>query len=57
LRKYWRGFSEFVAIVVAGRPKKQMPPWGSVLKGEEIMQIGAYLEALAVEGANWKDIK
>jgi mono/diheme cytochrome c family protein len=57
LRKYWRGFSEFVAIVVAGRPKQQMPPWGSVLKGEEIMQIGAYLETLAVEGANWKDTK
>jgi mono/diheme cytochrome c family protein len=57
LRKYWRGFSEFVTIVVAGRPKQQMPPWGSVLKGEEIMQIGAYLETLAVEGANWKDTK
>ncbi|MEE9148664.1 MAG: cytochrome c [Candidatus Tectomicrobia bacterium] len=55
LRKFWRGFSEFVAIVVAGRPKKQMPPWGGVLQGEEIMQIGAYLETLAIAGANWKD--
>lgn len=57
LRKYWQGFSEFIAIVVAGRPQQQMPPWGSVLKGEEIMQIGAYLETLAVEGANWQDAK
>ena len=55
LRKYQLGLSQFVAIVVAGRPKKQMPPWGGVLNGEEIMQIGAYLETLAVEGANWKD--
>ncbi len=53
LRKFWRGYSEFIAIVVAGRPKKQMPPWAEVLNGEQISHIGAYLETLAIEGANW----
>ena len=55
LRKFWRGYSEFIAIVVAGRPKKKMMAFGPYLSGEEISQIGAYLETLALEGANWKD--
>ena len=42
-------------VVVAGRPDRQMPPWDGVLDGEQISQIGAYLETLAVEGANWED--
>ena len=41
--------------MVAGRPDKMMPPWDGVLDGEQISQIGAYLETLAVPGANWKD--
>ena len=55
LRKFSKGFSEFAGIVVEGRADRMMPPWGDVLDGEQIMQIGAYLETLAIEGANWKD--
>lgn len=54
LRKFWRGYPEFVVIVLNGRPKKKMPPWGGVLDEDEIAQIAAYLETLAIEGANWK---
>jgi quinohemoprotein ethanol dehydrogenase len=55
LTKFKKGYTEFATIVVAGRPDKQMPPWDGVLDGEQISQIGAYLETLAVEGANWED--
>jgi mono/diheme cytochrome c family protein len=55
LRKFWRGYNEFVMIVVEGRPKKRMPPWGEVLDAEQIAQVGAYLETLALPGANWGD--
>jgi mono/diheme cytochrome c family protein len=54
LRKFWQGYSKFVLIVVQGVKGKQMPPWGEVLSGNQISQIGAYLETLAVEGANWQ---
>lgn len=53
LRKFSKGFYEFAGIVVAGVPEKQMPPWGDYLDGEQISEIGAYLETLAIEGANW----
>jgi mono/diheme cytochrome c family protein len=55
LTKFSKGYTEFATIVVAGRPDKQMPPWDGVLDGEQISQIGAYLETLSVEGANWED--
>jgi len=55
LRKYWRGYTEFVNVVAAGRPEKRMPPWGSVLTADQINQIGAYLETLALPGAKWTD--
>ena len=54
LRKFWQGYSKFVLIVVQGVKGKQMPPWGEVLSGNQISQIGAYLETLAMEGANWQ---
>jgi mono/diheme cytochrome c family protein len=54
LRAYWRGFGEFVTIVKNGRPDRQMPPWKEVLDDAKIAQLGAYLETLAIEGANWK---
>ena len=57
LRKFWRGYPEFVVIVLNGRPKKKMPPWGGVLDEDEIAQIAAYLETLAIEGANWKRMR
>jgi quinohemoprotein ethanol dehydrogenase len=55
LTKFKKGYTEFAMIVVAGRTDRQMPPWDGVLDGEQISQIGAYLETLAVPGANWKD--
>ena len=55
LTKFSKGYTEFTIAVVAGRPDRQMPPWDGVLDGEQISQIGAYLETLAVEGANWED--
>jgi mono/diheme cytochrome c family protein len=54
LRVFWRGYDEFVTITKEGRPDKQMPPWEGVLNEDQIAQIGAYLETLAMEGANWQ---
>lgn len=54
LRKFWQGYSKFVLITVQGVKGKQMPPWGDVLSGNQISHIGAYLETLAMDGANWK---
>jgi mono/diheme cytochrome c family protein len=61
LRKFNKGFREFVNTVkngrqVAGRAQV-MPAWGTVLKEEDIFKVGAYLETLAIEGANWKEAK
>jgi mono/diheme cytochrome c family protein len=59
LRKFNRGFREFVNIVKNGRQvqgrAQGMPAWGAVLKDDDIFKIGAYLETLAIEGANWKE--
>jgi len=55
LRRFSLGYSMFFATVVAGRPQKKMPPWGEYLSPEDIQRIGAYLETLAIVGANWKD--
>ncbi len=54
LRKFWRGYREFVTIVTKGRPERQMPPWKEVLDEPKISQVGAYLETLAIEDANWR---
>src|SRR5215475_3931847 len=54
LRVFWRGYREFVTIVKDGRTGRQMPPWKEVLDDSKIAQIGAYLETLAQDGANWK---
>lgn len=53
LRKFWRGYPEFVRIVLEGRVKKRMPPWGGVIDEDEIARIGAYLETLALPEARW----
>jgi mono/diheme cytochrome c family protein len=55
LRQFSLGYSMFFATVVAGRPQKKMPPFGEYLSPEDMQRIGAYLETLAVAGANWKD--
>ena len=31
-----------------------MPPWKDLMDDDKIAKLGAYLETLAVEGANWK---
>lgn len=54
LTKFWRGYPEFVKIVTNGRLKKRMPAWNEVLDEDAISKVGAYLETLAKEGANWK---
>jgi mono/diheme cytochrome c family protein len=58
LRKFNKGFRGFVEVVRKGREVpgriQSMPAWGAVLKEEQIYQIGAYLETLAIDGANWK---
>lgn len=53
LRRFNKGFYQFVGIVVEGIVDKQMPPWGEYLDGDQIAEIGAYLETLAIEGAKW----
>jgi mono/diheme cytochrome c family protein len=55
LRKFSLGYTEFARVVVEGRVERRMPPWDGVLDGEQVSQIGAYLETLAIKGANWKD--
>jgi mono/diheme cytochrome c family protein len=54
LTHFWRGYKEFVVIVKNGRPDKMMPPWKDVLDEDNINKVGAFLETLAEEGANWK---
>jgi mono/diheme cytochrome c family protein len=54
LTRFWRGYKEFVVIVQNGRTDKMMPPWKNVLDEDNISKLGAFLETLAVDGANWK---
>ena len=58
LRKFKKGFQKFVQITLDGRKIEgriqYMPAWRGVLSQKDIYEIGAYLETLAVEGANWK---
>lgn len=54
LRQYFKGYEEFVHVVATGRVKRRMPPFGEWLDLDQINQIGAFLETLAIKGANWK---
>ena len=58
LRKFNKGFELFVQTVKKGREVpgrvQSMPAWGGVLDDKTIYEIGAYLETLAMDGANWK---
>ena len=51
---FWRSYCDFMVISLNGRTDKNMPPWGGVLDEEELSSIGAYVETLAKESANWK---
>ena len=59
LRKLQLGFRGFVEVVKQGRQvqgrTQGMPAWNGVIDDKTIYEIGAYLETLAVEGANWKE--
>jgi len=61
LRVFNRGFRAYVETVKKGRNTTgtsfSMPAWGGVLDDLTIYQIGAYLETLAIDGANWKEGK
>jgi mono/diheme cytochrome c family protein len=58
LRKLQLGFRGFVEVVKQGRQVQGriqgMPAWGGVIDDKTIYEIGAYLETLAIEGADWK---
>jgi len=58
LRKFNKGFRRYIETVrngrqIAGR-SQNMPAWKGVLDDKQIMEIGAYLETLAMEGADWQ---
>src|SRR5262249_23730647 len=58
LRVFNKGFRKFVQTVKEGKNTGRtmtMPAWGGVLSDEQIYQIGAYLETVALPGANWKE--
>jgi len=58
LRKLKIGFKGFVQTVTNGRQvpgRAQFMPSFSFLERKTIYEIGAYLETLAIEGANWKE--
>ncbi len=58
LRKWNKGFRKFVETVKGGKDTGRtmtMPAWGGVLDEKTIFQIGAYVETLQMEGANWKE--
>lgn len=60
LRKFNKGFRKYVELTkngvqTPGREIKDMPAWGGVLDDNTIYKIAAYLETLAMEGANWKE--
>lgn len=59
LRKFNKGFRQFVLTLKNGKRVpgrvQNMPAWGTVLSTEQIYQIGAYLETLALPEANWKE--
>ncbi len=53
LRVWWKGYEKFVEVVAVGKLPK-MPPFGEYLDFDQITQIGAFLETVSIEGANWK---
>lgn len=58
LRKLKIGFRGFYDTVKNGRKvqgRAQFMPSFSFLDDKTIFEIGAYLETLAIEGANWKE--
>lgn len=54
LRKYAGGYRQFALVVLEGVTAKRMPAHKEYLDGEQVLQIGAFIETKAIEGANWK---
>ena len=50
LRKFNQGYTEFAPVVVSRPDRQADAALGRVLDGEQISQIGAYLETLADRG-------
>jgi mono/diheme cytochrome c family protein len=59
LRNFQLGFRRYVEVVKNGRQvpgrTQAMPAWNGVLDDKTIYEIGAYLETVAMDGANWKE--
>ena len=53
LRMWFRGYEKFIEVVAVGKLPK-MPPFGEYLDFDQISQIGAFLETVSIEGANWQ---
>ena len=53
LRVWWRGYEKFIKVVAIGKLPR-MPPFGEYLDFDQVSQIGAFLEIVSIEGANWK---
>lgn len=53
LRTWFRGYEKFIEVVAVGKLPK-MPPFGEYLDFDQISQIGAFLETVSIEGANWQ---
>ncbi len=53
LRTWFRGYEKFIEVVAVGKLPK-MPPFGEYLDFDQISQIGAFLETVSIEGADWK---
>ena len=53
LKKYRKGYSAFTDIIVNGYLR--MPAWGGMgkLNTEQINQLAAYLESIALKKTNW----
>ena len=53
LRKYRKGYSAFTDIIVNGYLR--MPAWGGMgkLNTDQINQLAAYLESIALKKTNW----
>lgn len=58
LRVWNKGFKKFVETVKKGKDSGRtmtMPAWGGVLDDKTILQIGAFVETLGIEGSDWKE--
>ena len=53
LREFNGGYYFYQAMTVNGAGK--MPPFAGILSTGDVDDIGAYLETIAVEGANWAE--